>query len=117
MASSFEWPSAMRLATWALVLGSVRSRPIAMMWSALLAARSPPRLRRWRVVLPEDAGTGLTPQSAAKPASDRRRSALSPAVRSSCAADPWPTEGVIKLGEAGVVWQGVRAQGGGRGPT
>src|SRR3954451_20374833 len=54
---------------------------MAMMCRALLAARSPPRLRRWRVVLPDDAGTGLTPHSAAKPASDRRRCGLSPAVR------------------------------------
>jgi transposase-like protein len=28
---------------------------------ALLARRSPPRLSRWRVVLPEDASIGLTP--------------------------------------------------------
>jgi hypothetical protein len=36
--------------------------------SAALACRSPPRLRRRRCVLPEDASTGLTPQRAAKPA-------------------------------------------------
>src|SRR5438477_5958835 len=65
---------------------------MAMMWSALLAARSPPLLRRWRVVFPEEAGTGLAPHSAAKLASDCRRSALSPAVTSNCAADPWPIE-------------------------
>ena len=53
-----------------------------MMCSALLAARSPPRLSRCRIVLPDDAGTGLTPQSAAKLASDRSRSGLSPAVSS-----------------------------------
>ena len=41
-----------------------------------VGARSPPLLRRWRVVLPDEAGTGLTPQSAAKLASERRRSGV-----------------------------------------
>src|SRR4029077_3243598 len=54
---------------------------MAMMCSALLAARSPPRLSRCRTVFPEDAGTGLTPHSDAKLASDRNLSGLSPAVR------------------------------------
>jgi hypothetical protein len=35
-------------------------------------ARSPPRLRRWRRCLPEEASTGLTPHSAAKAASPCR---------------------------------------------
>src|SRR5436190_12917883 len=35
-----------------LVFGSVRKRPIAMMCKALLACRSPPLLRRCRMVLP-----------------------------------------------------------------
>src|ERR1700686_3003806 len=61
---------------------------MAMMCSALLAPRSPPLLRRWRVVFPEEAGTGLTPHSAAKLASDCRRSALSPAVPSNWGAGP-----------------------------
>src|SRR3712207_2990305 len=65
---------------------------MAMMCSALLAARSPPRLRRWRVVLPDEAGTGLTPHSAAKPASDLNCSGLSPAVRRSCAQPACPIE-------------------------
>src|SRR4051794_16737819 len=70
----------------------VRSKlPLRHIAVQLLAARSPPRLRRWRVVLPDEAGTGLTPHSAAKLASDCRRAALSPAVRSSCAADPCPS--------------------------
>ena len=51
-----------------------------------MAARSPPRLSRWRTVFPDDAGTGLTPHSDAKLASDRNRSGLPPAVRRSCAA-------------------------------
>ena len=63
-----------------------------MMCSALLAARSPPRLSRCRTVFPDDAGTGLTPHSDAKPASDLNLSGLSPAVRRSCAAPMWPIE-------------------------
>ena len=39
---------------------------MAMMCKALFAARSPPRFRRCRTVFPDEAGTGLTPQSAAK---------------------------------------------------
>lgn len=63
-----------------------------MMCNARLAARSSPRLRRWRTVFPDDAGTGLTPQSAAKLAPDPSRSGLSPAVRSNWAAPLWPIE-------------------------
>ena len=37
-----------------------------MVWIALFARRSPPRLSRCRLVLPLDAGIGLTPVSAAK---------------------------------------------------
>lgn len=70
MASSFE----------SSVHGSWRIRETAMMGSALLAALSPPRFRRCRIVLPENAGTGLTPQSAAKLAADVGRPGLSPAV-------------------------------------
>src|ERR1700676_4214013 len=65
---------------------------MAMICRALLAARSPPLLSRWRVVFPDEAGTGLTPHSAAKLASERKRCTLSPAVRSNCAADSWPIE-------------------------
>src|SRR3954470_13047634 len=75
-----------------LLRGSVRNRPMAMICRALLAARSPPLLSRWRVVLPDEAGTGLTPHRAAKLASERKRCTLSPAVRSNCAADSWPIE-------------------------
>src|ERR1700758_5641893 len=63
-----------------------------MMCNALLAARSPPRLSRWRTVFPDDAGTGLTPHNDAKLASDRNLSGLSPAVRRSRAAPMWPIE-------------------------
>ena len=62
-----------------------------MMWSALLAARSPPLFNRCPVVLPDEAGTGLTPHRAAKLASDLRRSGLSPAVRNNCVALFMPT--------------------------
>ena len=65
---------------------------MAMICSALLAARSPPRLRRCRTVFPEDAGTGLTPHNDAKLASDCNLSGLSPAVRRSWAAPMWPIE-------------------------
>ncbi len=71
---------------------SVRKRPMAMMCSALLAARSPPRLSRYLTVFPDDAGTGLTPYSDAKLASDLDLSGLSPAVMRSCAAPMWPIE-------------------------
>jgi hypothetical protein len=41
---------------------------------------SPPRLSRWRVVLPEEAGIGLTPAKAANGASERTRPAWDQAV-------------------------------------
>src|ERR671924_482519 len=40
-------------------------RTMAMVCSALLRARSPPRLSRWRVVWPLLASSGLAPASAA----------------------------------------------------
>jgi hypothetical protein len=48
-------------------------RLLAISQSALLPWRSPPRLRRWRIVLPLDASIGEAPQSAASAASLRRR--------------------------------------------
>lgn len=48
-------------------------------------------MRRWRVVRPDDASTGLAPQSAAKAASECMRWGLSPAVTSSVAATSVPT--------------------------
>jgi hypothetical protein len=39
------------------------------MCSALFAALSPPRLSRWRLVIPDEAGSGAEPQSIANPAS------------------------------------------------
>ena len=55
---------------------------MAMRHRALSAWRSPPRLSLWRTVRPEEASIGLAPQSAAKDASLRRRSGLSPAATS-----------------------------------
>src|SRR5215203_4504672 len=64
-----------------------------MVCSAQLACRSPPRLSRCRLVLPEETGMGLVPQRAAKLAGLVIWSGLSPAVISSWAAerDPTPT--------------------------
>lgn len=45
-----------------------------MVWRALFAARSPPRLRRWRWVRPEEAGIGATPARCANPPSEHMRS-------------------------------------------
>ena len=44
----------------------VRQRLMAIMCRAELAARSPPRLSRCRVVIPDEAGNGAAPQSIAK---------------------------------------------------
>ena len=44
-----------------------------MVWRARLSWRSPPRLRRWRVVRPLEAGSGATPASRAKAASEPTR--------------------------------------------
>jgi hypothetical protein len=60
-------------------------------YMALFAFRLPPRLSRWRGVLPEDAGMGATPQRCAQAASERWRSGLSPAATRSVAAVPEPT--------------------------
>src|ERR1700735_880837 len=45
--------------------GSMRARVRAMVCRARLSWRSPERLRRWRVVSPEDAGMGAAPEKAA----------------------------------------------------
>src|SRR3954447_18203483 len=59
-------------------------------WRAALARLSPPRLSRWRVVLPLEAGTGQAPHSFANAASERIRSGLSPTRSSIAAAVPAP---------------------------
>ena len=50
----------------------------------------PPRLSLWRLVLPEEAGTGFTPHRAANAASDLSRSGLPPAVTRRVAAVSGP---------------------------
>ena len=79
---------------------------------AALACRSPPRLRRWRWVLPEDASTGLMPQRAANDASLRSRSGLSPAAMTRAAA----LKGPIPTGVSSCPAQAVRASMGIREP-
>ncbi len=66
-------------------------RTIEIVHRALLAVRSPPRLRRCRMVFPEDASNGLAPHNAANAASLRSRLGLSPAVTSNVAAVCGPT--------------------------
>src|SRR5215213_5924621 len=56
------------------------------MYSARLASRLPPRLRRCRTTLPEEASTGETPHRLAKEASLLSLWGLSPATISSVAA-------------------------------
>ena len=48
---------------------------------ALSASRSPPRLRRWRCVRPEDAGLGATPVRCANARARRARRRPAPAPR------------------------------------
>src|SRR5215472_10010003 len=86
MISFLVLPSLVRWAAWALVRGSWARRVMAIVHSAELACRSPPRLSRRRICLPEEASTGLAPHSAAKLASVRTRPGLSPAVASRAAA-------------------------------
>src|SRR5215218_3004651 len=69
MISRLLLPSCVRLATYSLVRRSRRIRARQIMYSARLASRLPPRLRRWRTTFPEEASTGDTPQRLAKEAS------------------------------------------------
>ena len=73
------------------VRGSELIRVITMCHRAALAWRSPPRLSRSRVTLPEEASMGLTPHRWAQAASERNRSGLSPAATSKAAALSLPT--------------------------
>jgi hypothetical protein len=59
------------------VRGSCIMRTWAIIQRAAFADRSPPRLRRLRVVLPDEASMGQAPQSAAKAASLLSRPGLS----------------------------------------
>ena len=70
---------------------------------AALAWRSPPRFKRCRLVLPEEAGIGLTPHKDAKAASEWRRSGLLPAAISSVAAVSGPTPKTLTRAGAAVL--------------
>ena len=59
-------------------------------WRARLSWRSPPRLSRWRIVWPLEAGSGATPASRAKAASERTRPGCDQ-VTISCAATIGPS--------------------------
>src|SRR5215208_1048551 len=69
MISRLLLPSAVRLETYSCVRRSRRIRARQIMYSARLASRFPPRLRRCRTTLPEEASTGETPHRLAKEAS------------------------------------------------
>lgn len=69
-----------------------RMRVRAMTCSARFAWRSPARLSLCRIVLPQEAGSGLVPHSAANDASLVSRSGLPPAVMSNCAVTSGPTQ-------------------------
>src|ERR687897_3259797 len=86
MISRLLLPSALRLATYSRVRGSRLIRARQTMYSARLASRLPPRLRRWRTTFPEEASPGDTPQRLAKEASLLNLWGLSPATVSSVAA-------------------------------
>ena len=61
MISMVVLPAAVRRAMLACVRGSVAIRVKTIRQRAEFAWRSPPRLRRWRRCLPEEASTGLAP--------------------------------------------------------
>src|SRR5215211_4340526 len=92
LASRRLLPSAVRRAMSARVSGSMRRRTSKMVCSARLSWRSPPRLSRWRVTCPEEAGIGLVAARAAKAASERRRPACDQ-LTSTWAALRGPTPG------------------------
>src|SRR5919107_3210726 len=69
MISRLLLPSVVRLATYSLVRLSLRIRARQIMYSARLASRLPPRLRRCLAILPEEASMGETPHRLAKEAS------------------------------------------------
>src|ERR671911_193235 len=86
MISRLLLPSCVRLATYSLVRRSRLIRARQIMYSARLASRFPPRLRRCRTTLPEEASMGETPHRLAKEASLPNLWGLSPATINSVAA-------------------------------
>src|SRR5215211_360024 len=86
MISRLLLPSCVRLETYSCVRRSRRIRARQIMYSARLASRFPPRLRRCLTTLPEEASTGETPHRLAKEASLLNLWGLSPATIKSVAA-------------------------------
>ena len=77
MISFFDKPSLVRRVRQARVAGwpgREPSRVITIRHSAWLASRLPPRLRRCRLTLPEEAGMGAAPHGCAHELSLRSRS-------------------------------------------
>ena len=70
MTSGLLIPSLVRRCMYSLVRRSWLSLTRTTRYRAALACRSPPRFSRCRLVLPEEAGTGLTPHNEAKAASE-----------------------------------------------
>src|SRR6266571_97000 len=97
MISRVVRPSARRRATYLRVRSSLLMRVNTIRQRAWLACRFPPGLSRWRLVLPDDAGRGATPQRCANAASLRSRCGLSPAATSRIAA---PCAELARCGEA-----------------
>ena len=99
-------PSPSRRATYLRVRSSWLMRVNTMRQSAWLAWRLPPGLSRCRVVLPDDAGMGATPQRCANGASLVSRWGLSPAATSKIAAvwipTPWTSSRWERRGARGV---------------
>jgi hypothetical protein len=93
MISRLLLPSCVRLATYSLVRRSRRIRARQIIYSARLASRLPPRLRRCRTTLPEEASMGETPHRLAKEASLLNLWGLSPATINSVAAWSVPMPG------------------------
>ncbi len=89
--SLLDSPSLVLRSTYTRVLGSLRIRTIATVHIALFAVRFPPLFSLCRTTLPDEAGSGLTPQSAANADSLRKRSGLSPATDNNVAAVCGPT--------------------------
>src|SRR5215213_9667896 len=78
-------------------------RVTAAMCRARLRRRSPPRLMRWRTVLPDEAGIGFTPARLAKPASERTRPGCDHAAKAT-AAVTGPMPGWLSSTRAGLRW-------------
>src|SRR5829696_8157290 len=93
MISRLLLPSAVRLARYSCVRRSRRIRARQIMYSARLACRLPPRLRRCLTTLPEEASMGETPHRLANEASLLNLWGLSPATIKSVAALSVPMPG------------------------